>query len=73
MPQVMGPRRSRWARSPLAAHRRLQTHAGVATLGTTSIEEVAAAAPTARKWFQLYVWRTVVPAKNWSSGPGGGR
>jgi L-lactate dehydrogenase (cytochrome) len=29
----------------------------LSTLGTTSIEEVAAAAPTARKWFQLYVWR----------------
>jgi L-lactate dehydrogenase (cytochrome) len=29
----------------------------LSTLGTTSIEDVAAAAPTARKWFQLYVWR----------------
>ena len=29
----------------------------LSTLGTTSIEEVAAAAPGARKWFQLYVWR----------------
>src|SRR5215211_8524576 len=29
----------------------------LSTLGTTSIEEVAAAAPAARKWFQLYVWR----------------
>ncbi len=29
----------------------------LSTLGTTSIEEVAAAAPSARKWFQLYVWR----------------
>jgi L-lactate dehydrogenase (cytochrome) len=28
----------------------------LSTLGTTSIEEVAAAAPAARKWFQLYVW-----------------
>ena len=26
-------------------------------MGTTSIEEVAAAAPKARKWFQLYLWR----------------
>jgi L-lactate dehydrogenase (cytochrome) len=26
-------------------------------MGTTSIEDVAAAAPDARKWFQLYVWR----------------
>ncbi|MER8073427.1 alpha-hydroxy acid oxidase [Streptomyces sp. NPDC094034] len=29
----------------------------LSTLGTTSIEKVAAAAPTARKWFQLYLWK----------------
>ena len=29
----------------------------LSTMGTTSIEDVAAAAPNARKWFQLYVWR----------------
>jgi L-lactate dehydrogenase (cytochrome) len=29
----------------------------LSTLGTTSIEDIAAAAPNARKWFQLYVWR----------------
>lgn len=29
----------------------------LSTLGTTSIEDVAAADPAARKWFQLYVWR----------------
>jgi L-lactate dehydrogenase (cytochrome) len=29
----------------------------LSTLGTSSIEEVAQAAPIARKWFQLYVWR----------------
>jgi L-lactate dehydrogenase (cytochrome) len=29
----------------------------LSTMGTTSIEDVAAAAPKARKWFQLYVWR----------------
>lgn len=29
----------------------------LATLGTTSIESVAATVPDARKWFQLYVWR----------------
>lgn len=28
----------------------------LSTMGTTSIEEVASAAPQARKWFQLYVW-----------------
>lgn len=29
----------------------------LSTMGTTSIEHVAAAAPQARTWFQLYVWR----------------
>lgn len=29
----------------------------LSTMGTTSIEDVAAAAPRARKFFQLYVWR----------------
>jgi L-lactate dehydrogenase (cytochrome) len=29
----------------------------LSTLGTTSIEDVAVAAPSARKWFQLYVWK----------------
>jgi L-lactate dehydrogenase (cytochrome) len=29
----------------------------LSTLGTTSIEDVAAAAPSGRKWFQLYVWK----------------
>ncbi|GAA2782418.1 alpha-hydroxy acid oxidase [Saccharopolyspora taberi] len=29
----------------------------LSTMGTTSLEDTAAAAPDARKWFQLYVWR----------------
>ncbi|WP_418061274.1 alpha-hydroxy acid oxidase [Pimelobacter simplex] len=29
----------------------------LSTMGTTSIEDVAAAAPDARKWFQLYMWK----------------
>ncbi|TWD84787.1 L-lactate dehydrogenase (cytochrome) [Kribbella amoyensis] len=29
----------------------------LSTMGTTSIEDVALAAPDARKWFQLYVWK----------------
>jgi L-lactate dehydrogenase (cytochrome) len=29
----------------------------LSTLGTTSIEALAAAAPDTRRWFQLYVWR----------------
>lgn len=29
----------------------------LSTMGTTSIEDVAAAAPDLRRWFQLYLWR----------------
>jgi L-lactate dehydrogenase (cytochrome) len=29
----------------------------LSTLGTASVEEVAAAAPNGRRWFQLYMWR----------------
>jgi L-lactate dehydrogenase (cytochrome) len=29
----------------------------LSTMGTTTVEDVAAAAPSARKWFQLYVWK----------------
>jgi len=29
----------------------------LSTMGTTSIEDVASSSPTARKWFQLYVWK----------------
>ncbi|MEI6405409.1 MAG: alpha-hydroxy acid oxidase [Actinomycetes bacterium] len=29
----------------------------LSTLGTTSIEDLAAASPDTRKWFQLYLWR----------------
>jgi L-lactate dehydrogenase (cytochrome) len=36
----------------------------LSTVGTTTIEEVAAAAPDARKWFQLYLWRDRAPAKD---------
>lgn len=36
----------------------------LSTLGTTSIEGVAAASPAARKWFQLYVWRDHGPAED---------
>jgi len=37
---------------------------GLSTLGTTNIEELAAAAPGTRKWFQLYVWRDHGPAED---------
>ncbi|RCW43297.1 L-lactate dehydrogenase (cytochrome) [Halopolyspora algeriensis] len=40
---------------------RIAQQAGIpyalSTMGTTSIEDTAAAGPDARKWFQLYVWR----------------
>lgn len=36
----------------------------LSTMGTTTIEDVAAAAPGARRWFQLYVWRDRGPAKD---------
>jgi L-lactate dehydrogenase (cytochrome) len=40
---------------------RVAQHAGIpyalSTMGTTSVEDVAAAAPEARRWFQLYLWR----------------
>jgi L-lactate dehydrogenase (cytochrome) len=29
----------------------------LSTMGTTSIEDVAAAAPGGRRWFQLYIWK----------------
>lgn len=36
----------------------------LSTLGTTNIEELAAAAPGTRSWFQLYVWRDHAPAED---------
>ncbi|MGE3287935.1 MAG: alpha-hydroxy-acid oxidizing protein [Pseudonocardia sp.] len=36
----------------------------LSTMGTTTIEDVAAAAPSGRKWFQLYLWRDREPAKD---------
>jgi L-lactate dehydrogenase (cytochrome) len=36
----------------------------LSTMGTTTIEDVAAAAPRARKWFQLYLWRDRATAKD---------
>jgi L-lactate dehydrogenase (cytochrome) len=43
-----------------AVARAAERHAipyALSTMATTSIEDVAAAAPSARKWFQLYVWK----------------
>jgi L-lactate dehydrogenase (cytochrome) len=36
----------------------------LSTMGTTTIEDMAAAGPGARKWFQLYLWRDRGPAKD---------
>ncbi|GEL19830.1 alpha-hydroxy acid oxidase [Pseudonocardia asaccharolytica] len=36
----------------------------LSTMGTTTIEGVAAAAPGARRWFQLYLWRDRAVAKD---------
>ncbi|GAA5112025.1 alpha-hydroxy acid oxidase [Pseudonocardia adelaidensis] len=36
----------------------------LSTMGTTTIEDVAAAAPQARRWFQLYLWRDRAPGKD---------
>ncbi len=36
----------------------------LSTMGTTSIEELAAEAPGADKWFQLYVWRDRAAGKD---------
>jgi L-lactate dehydrogenase (cytochrome) len=36
----------------------------LSTMGTVTIEEMAATGPTARKWFQLYLWRDRAPAKD---------
>lgn len=36
----------------------------LSTMGTTSIEQVTAEAPDARKWFQLYVWRDRAAGKD---------
>jgi L-lactate dehydrogenase (cytochrome) len=36
----------------------------LSTMGTTSIEDVAAAAPGGRRWFQLYLWRDRAAGKD---------
>jgi len=44
-------------RAVARAAARLGVPYGLSTLGTTSPEELAAASPETRRWFQLYVWR----------------
>ena len=40
------------------AAQRAGTPFNLSTMTTTSIEEVTAAAPNGRRWFQLYLWKT---------------
>ncbi|MFC4496508.1 alpha-hydroxy-acid oxidizing protein [Streptomyces ovatisporus] len=44
-------------RAVAAAAEQAQIPYALSTVGTTSIEDVAACAPSARKWFQLYLWK----------------
>jgi L-lactate dehydrogenase (cytochrome) len=44
-------------RAVAAAAQRAGVPYALSTVGTTSIEQVAATAPSARKWFQLYLWK----------------
>jgi L-lactate dehydrogenase (cytochrome) len=51
-------------RAAVRAAQRADVTYALSTMGTTSIEEVAAEAPGARKWFQLYVWRDRAAGKD---------
>ena len=55
-----------------AGGRRASIPYALSTLGTTSIEEVAAAAPAARKWFQLCAQRPWRRQGTGRTGPDGG-
>jgi isopentenyl diphosphate isomerase/L-lactate dehydrogenase-like FMN-dependent dehydrogenase len=44
-------------RAGVGAAQQFQIPFALSTMGTTSIENVAAAGPEASKWFQLYLWR----------------
>ncbi|MFF3573934.1 alpha-hydroxy-acid oxidizing protein [Nocardia jiangxiensis] len=44
-------------RAAVAAAARAGIPFSLSTVGTTSIERIAAIAPEARKWFQLYLWK----------------
>jgi L-lactate dehydrogenase (cytochrome) len=44
-------------RAVVRAAQRADVTYALSTMGTTSIEQVAAEGPQAHKWFQLYVWR----------------
>jgi L-lactate dehydrogenase (cytochrome) len=51
-------------RAVVRAAQRAGVPFALSTMGTTSIEQVAAAAPGADKWFQLYVWRDRAAGKD---------
>lgn len=44
-------------RAVVAAAQRAGIPYALSTMGTTSIEDVARSGPSARKWFQLYLWK----------------
>ena len=49
--------RTEGERAGAAAVERPGSPFSLSTLGTASVEEVAAANPTGRNWFQLYMWK----------------
>jgi L-lactate dehydrogenase (cytochrome) len=51
-------------RAVVAVAERERIPYALSTMGTVTIEEMAAAGPGARKWFQLYLWRDRGPAKD---------
>jgi L-lactate dehydrogenase (cytochrome) len=51
-------------RAVVAVAERERIPYALSTMGTVTIEEMAKAAPGARRWFQLYLWRDRAPAKD---------
>ncbi len=51
-------------RAAVRAAQRAGVTFALSTMGTTSIEQVAAEAPDAHRWFQLYVWRDRAAGKD---------
>jgi L-lactate dehydrogenase (cytochrome) len=49
-------------RAVVAVAERAEIPYALSTMGTTTIEDVAATGPGARKWFQLYLWNDRAPA-----------
>jgi L-lactate dehydrogenase (cytochrome) len=49
-------------RAVVTVAERAQIPYALSTMGTTTIEDMAATGPNARKWFQLYLWNDRAPA-----------